>query len=193
MVVVASQNRVKISAVHGAIKLCLPELDVHVSGMATASGVPDQPFGDDETLLGARNRLDNLRRQLQLAASATCQEENRLLVAIEGGVGQRAHDQRLECFAWVAVGSEASRAVSTARSGSFILPPALEELVKGGMELGAADDELFQRTESGKGSGTVGRLTNGGITRTAQYEQAVAMGLIPFLNPHLYLEGHVWL
>jgi non-canonical (house-cleaning) NTP pyrophosphatase len=93
----------------------------------------------------ARNRLDNLRRQL--ADSATRQEGNRLLEAIEGGVGPRAHDQRLECFAWVAVGTEASSVVSTARSSAFILPPALEELVKSGMELGAADDEFFQRKE----------------------------------------------
>ena len=46
--------------------------------------------------------------------------------------------------------------ISTVRSASFILPRALQQMVEGGTELGAADDALFGRSSgSRRGSGTV--------------------------------------
>jgi non-canonical (house-cleaning) NTP pyrophosphatase len=56
------------------------------------------------------------------------------------------------------------------------------------MELGAADDLLFGRIDSGRGSGTVGHLTHNTVTRAAYYEQVIVMALIPFMNPELYPE-----
>jgi non-canonical (house-cleaning) NTP pyrophosphatase len=80
-------------------------------------------------------------------------------------------------------------AISTARSAEFLLPRQLSELVlQQGMELGAADDLLFGRMGSGRGSGTVGHLTHNTVTRAAYYEQVIVMALIPFINPELYPE-----
>lgn len=80
-----------------------------------------------------------------------------------------------------------SGSISTARSAEFLLPRKLSQLVlQEGMELGAADDKLFGRTNSGQGSGTVGHLTNNIVTRSYYYEHAITMALIPFLNPDLY-------
>lgn len=59
-------------------------------------------------------------------------------------------------------------------------------MVSQGMELGAADDQLFKRTKSGYGSGTIGKLTEGLITRQAYYEHAVMLALVPFMRPDLY-------
>jgi inosine/xanthosine triphosphatase len=157
------------------------------------SGVSSQPFGDEETRRGAINRL---KRCIQI-------EPNRdYYVSFEGGVGLSSRGgvrllsssldelpdslQMLECFAWVAVVEGKSQRVSLARTASFVLPPEVSSLVKGGMELGEADDKVFGRS-GGKGmDGTVGKLTSGIINRAEYYAQALQLALIPFTNPELY-------
>ncbi|KIY96300.1 NTPase [Monoraphidium neglectum] len=127
-----------------------------------------------------------------------------LLVAIEGGVlwrpagygnpgggggsGSGSHQGvgELYCMAWCAAKSPLSGTISKARSAEFQLPPALAALVNEGLELGAADDKVFGRMQSGQGTGTIGKLTNGLITREQYYTHAVQMALVPFLNPELY-------
>ena len=51
-----------------------------------------------------------------------------------------------------------------------------------GMELGDADDAVFNDTNSKQKGGTVGKLTHGAIDRTAYYVHALHMALIPFLH-----------
>lgn len=46
--------------------------------------------------------------------------------------------------------------------------------------------QLFGRSSSGQGSGTVGILTGGLITRALFYEHAISLALIPLINPALY-------
>ena len=53
-----------------------------LAGCESQSGVADQPWGDEETLTGAFNRLESIRAQPEATGS--------LLVAIEGGVGYAA-------------------------------------------------------------------------------------------------------
>lgn len=45
---------------------------------------------------------------------------------------------------------------------------------------------MFGRQKSGSGSGTVGQLTKGLITRTDYYDHLVSMALIPYLNQEHY-------
>lgn len=78
--------------------------------------------------------------------------------------------------------------ISTARSAEFLLPSAVSQLVLQGVELGAADDKVFNRNNSGQRSGTIGHLTGDIITRSGYYEHAFVMALIPFMNPELYPE-----
>jgi inosine/xanthosine triphosphatase len=176
--VVASGNGVKIRAAAAALARCWPDASFDVRGEAADSGVPAQPTGDEETLRGALNRAAALRAAHPAA----------LVLAIEGGVAERA-DGELECMAWAVAVSPATGAVSRARSGSFALPPALAALVRGGLELGAADDKLFGRTRSGQGSGTVGHLSRGALSRERYYEDAFVCALLPLLNPQHY-PGH---
>lgn len=51
-ILVASKNPVKINAVQQAIQRCFPDLQVAIAGREAPSGVPDQPYGDEETLAG---------------------------------------------------------------------------------------------------------------------------------------------
>ncbi|MDD5645622.1 MAG: DUF84 family protein, partial [Candidatus Bipolaricaulis sp.] len=67
-----------------------------------------------------------------------------------------------------------------------VLPDAVAQLVRQGMELGAADDRVFGRMGSKLDQGAVGLLTGGIIDRTALYEHAVILALIPFRNDALY-------
>jgi non-canonical (house-cleaning) NTP pyrophosphatase len=77
---------------------------------------------------------------------------------------------------------------SYAKTASFLLPPTITELVlHQNMELGHADDAVFDRTNSKHGSGTVGILTGGQIDRKAYYVHALKLCLIPWLNDGLYL------
>jgi non-canonical (house-cleaning) NTP pyrophosphatase len=57
------------------------------------------------------------------------------------------------------------------------------------MELGHADDLVFQAQNSKQQGGSVGLLTQGLITREAYYQQAMVLALIPFLNESLYPAG----
>ena len=72
------------------------------------------------------------------------------------------------------------------RTGSYTLPTKISELVKGGMELGLADDQVFGRTNSKQDMGSVGLLTSGLINRLEYYDHAMILALIPFMNPELY-------
>ena len=152
------------------------------------TGVPDQPFGDAETRLGAMNRA-------KAAHEAACSEiEDKkghpdFSVGLEGGLEKQPHPQadELWCNAWVAVFS-AEESWGFAKSGSFLLPPALFDLViNEGMELGDADDIVFKRVNSKHGQGTVGKLTDGQIDRESFYVHALKLALIPWIRPELYL------
>jgi non-canonical (house-cleaning) NTP pyrophosphatase len=48
--------------------------------------------------------------------------------------------------------------------------------------------QVFGRTQSGQGNGTVGKLTGSIVTRAAYYEHAIVMALIPLMNLKLYPE-----
>ena len=60
------------------------------------------------------------------------------------------------------------------------------ELLHQGVELGKADDIVFERYNSKQGDGTVGILTRSLIDRTHYYVHALTLALIPFMNPTLY-------
>eukprot|EP00892_Ulva_mutabilis_P010999 jgi/Ulvmu1/8271/UM041_0082.1 len=124
----------------------------------------------------ARTRVQNLRNN----------HADGLCVAIEGGVGQASHGGGLECFAWAVVLDPKTGHTGQARSASFQLPEPVANRIHQGMELGNADDEVFGRTNSGHGSGTVGHLTHGIISRRTYYAHTVTLALIPFLWEDLY-------
>ena len=63
---------------------------------------------------------------------------------------------------------------------------AIAELVRGGIELGEADDQVFGTQGSKQHNGAVGLLTHDVLTRDGFYAQAVQLALIPLINPHLY-------
>lgn len=172
-IAVASDNPVKVQAALLGFQRMFPAAPFSVVGVATESGVSAQPMSDDETLTGARQRALNVRQRVPDAD---------YWVGIEGGIA--AHGDALEAFAWVVVlGRERS---GRSRTATFTLPEEVAALVRQGVELGLADDEVFGRSDSKRQDGSVGLLTGGVIDRTAYYAHAVALALIPFRQPDLH-------
>ena len=171
-VIIASKNPVKINCVREAFSLAMPAKSLVFEGVAVPSGVSDQPMSDDETYQGARNRAFN-------AANA---HEGAFHVGIEGGIEDDG--QIMTAFAWVVIVHQGS--IGKAKTATFELPQRIAALVRAGVELGHADDQVFQRENSKQKDGAVGILTNGIIDRTEYYKQAVLLACVPFLHPALY-------
>ncbi|HCV5447664.1 TPA: inosine/xanthosine triphosphatase [Shigella sonnei] len=63
-VICATTNPAKIQAILQAFHEIFGEGSCHIASVAVESGVPEQPFGSEETRAGARNRVANARRLL---------------------------------------------------------------------------------------------------------------------------------
>ena len=172
-VIIGSRNPVKKQSVEKAFANAVPGEAFRFLGVEAASEVSDQPMSDEETYLGALNRAKNAR--------ATHQEAD-FWVGIEGGISD--NDGHMEAFAWIVILSRSSS--SRARTATFLLPEKVAELVRQGVELGDADDQVFGRTNSKQKDGAVGILTHGQINRENYYTHAVTLAMIPFLNSDLF-------
>ncbi len=171
LLALASKNPVKAQALRLGFGRMFPYLDFEIRSLSVPSGVSDQPSSDRETLEGARQRAEGVALALPEADFS---------VGIEGGIDD--YDGEMNAFAWVVVVGGKRRGQS--RSATFPLPPAVAKLVRGGLELGEADDRIFGRTQSKQEEGAVGLLTDKAIDRTRLYEQAVALAFIPFKSSH---------
>lgn len=70
-------------------------------------------------------------------------------------------------------------------SGCFAVAAVLRvapHVASQGMELGVADDQVFGRVDSKREGGSVGLLSGGLIDRTAYYEHAMTLALVPFMD-----------
>jgi inosine/xanthosine triphosphatase len=167
-VAVGSTNPVKIGAAR-AVLARLAET-VEVVGVAAASGVPDQPWGDDETIRGALAR----------ARAAREAEDADLGIGIEGGVVAN-DDGSVRTNAWAAAVTRDGR-IGVGGSLVISLPDRVAALVRGGMELGHAMDTVAGMHNVKQGPGAVGILTRGLVTRQQAYEMLVAYALAPLLD-----------
>ncbi len=171
-IVVASTNPVKIEAVRRGFAAMFPDAGLAVSGVAVPSGVSDQPMSDAETFQGALNRARNARQHTPDAD---------YWAGVEGGLDEQHGD--LLAFAWVVILS--ANGTGSSRTATFALPQEITALIRQGVELGAADDIVFGRSNSKQANGAVGILTADAIDRTHYYEHAVILALVPFKNPAL--------
>ena len=142
LVVVGSANPVKLAAVTAVIQRVWPSCQLH--GIAAESGVPAQPFGDDETQQGA---LARARAALRADPAAD------LGVGLEGGVVVEA-DGRMRTCAWAAV-IDRRGIERVGGSLAMPLPRGVAERIRAGEELGYAMDAVAQATGTKHGRGAV--------------------------------------
>ena len=171
-VAVGSTNPVKIAAARAVLTSLAP--DARIEGVAVASGVADQPFGDEETIRGALARATAARAAL----------DAELGVGIEGGVVEQADGSMRTC-AWAAIVDAGGRQ-GVGGSLAMPLPARVAEMIRDGVELGHAMDRLVGEHDTKRGKGAVGILTAGLVDRQRAYEVLVRYALAPFLSEDLY-------
>jgi inosine/xanthosine triphosphatase len=171
-VAVGSSNPVKVQAVREVLRFIAPE--AIIAGVPVESGVPDQPWGDEETIRGARARAIAARDALSMEIG----------VGIEGGVVENA-DGSLRTCAWAVIVGEDGRE-GIGGSLAMGLPASVAALVRSGMELGDAMDAVTGKVDVKRMAGAVGILTSGLVDRQEAYEVIVAYALAPFVSKKMY-------
>jgi inosine/xanthosine triphosphatase len=172
-IIVASTNPVKVNAALLGFQEMFPETEFEAEGVKTASGVSDQPIGDEETFRGAYNRVQAAREN---------NPEADFWVGIEGG--NIWHKDEMEGMAWIIVLSKDK--MGKARTAGFFLPQKTIDLINQGYEMGHADEIIFGMHNTKQNQGSTGLLTDNVMNRTRFYVPAVILALIPFKKPDLY-------
>jgi inosine/xanthosine triphosphatase len=174
---VGSTNPVKLAAARAVLARAFPACAVRA--VAVPSGVPDQPWGDDETRRGAAERARAALASLGGTGDA-------LGVGFEGGVVDDAG--ALRTCAWAAVATPDGR-VHLGGSLAMPLPPAVAARLRAGQELGHAVDDLLGTTGTKHAGGAVGVLTRGLVDRQRAYEVLLTYALAPLLAPEFWPAG----
>lgn len=171
IVAVGSLNPVKIEATRAVIARVAPA--ARVEHVRVSSSVRDQPWGDDETIRGARTRADAARRALDAD----------LGVGIEGGVVEDS--EGIRTCAWAVV-VDRSGHQGTGGSLAMPLPPGIATLLHEGLELGHAMDRVAGTHNVKQAQGAVGLLTAGLIDRQRAYEAILTYALAPWIAPDFW-------
>ena len=164
-VVSATTNPAKIQAILAAFDQIFGEGSCLIDAISVETGVPEQPFGSEETRAGARNRVANARE---------ARPDADFWVAIEAGIDEGA------TFSWVVIESRNQR--GEARSATLPLPEMILEQVRAGEALGPVMSKYTGIDKIGNKEGAIGVFTAGVLTRSSVYHQAVVLALSPFHN-----------
>jgi len=163
-VAVGSGNPVKRDAVDDALA------DATVDAVGVAGGVPEQPWGDDETIEGAGNRAER----------ALAEGDYDLGVGLEGGAAERAG--KLFLVMWAAA-TDGER-VEVGGGPRIRLPEDVAARLYDGAELGPVMDDLLDTSGVAESQGAAGVLTGGVTNRTEALGTAAAGALGPFVTDY---------
>ncbi|WP_270179622.1 DUF84 family protein [Alkalihalobacillus sp. CinArs1] len=154
-VAVGSLNPVKLDSVRTLTTF-------EVKGYDVSSGVSEQPWGDEETILGAKQR----------AFAALEEGQSDIGIGLEGGVHQIGH--LLYVCNWGVLVDRNGKEI-VAGGARFPLPDEVKQRLENGDELGPVMSEFASRANVNKKEGAIGIVTKGAITRTTMYEHIVKM------------------
>ncbi|MFB6094588.1 MAG: inosine/xanthosine triphosphatase [Halanaeroarchaeum sp.] len=157
-IAVGSENPVKRTATERA----MGDVATEIATIDVASGVPEQPWGEAETIGGAKTR----------AARARAAGTFDLGVGIEGGVAEIEGADALFLIMWAAV-SDGSR-VGLGAGPRLPLPESIAGRLAEGEELGPVLDDRLDTAGIAREEGAVGVFTDGIVTREDALFQAVA-------------------
>ena len=165
-------NPVKLNATINILKKIYNNLDV--SAVNVDSGIPDQPFGLDETIKGAINRAKN-----------AFSDEYDLSVGIESGLMETPNSLTGYIdLQWCAIFD--GDIVTLGVSSGFEYPPEVVKEVLSGVEVGDVMDKITGVEELGQKKGAVSYLSRDMLNRTENTEQCVLTAMIPRLNKEVY-------
>lgn len=164
-VVAATTNPAKIKAISLAFDDVFGPDQYRIEGIEVDSGVPEQPIGNHETRTGSRHRA--------MCARQVCPEAD-FWVGVEAGIEENM------TFAWMTIENHHMRGES--RSASLMLPESVLQGIAEGKALGSEMKAITGTNDIGRREGAIGVFTNGVLTRTSVYHQALVLALVPFHN-----------
>ena len=171
-VIVGSKNPVKLNATRNILRNIYGEIDI--SSIDVESGVPDQPFGLDETIKGAVNR-----------AKKAYSDDFDLSVGIESGLMETPNTiTGYIDLQWCAI-FDGDR-ITLGVSSGFEYPPEVIKEVLNGFEVGDVMDRITGITDLGTKKGAVSYLSKDMLDRTENTEQCVLTAMIPRMNEDIY-------
>jgi non-canonical (house-cleaning) NTP pyrophosphatase len=127
-------------------------------------------MSDDEALQGVRNRASRAMDALNSDFG----------VGLEGGLQRIGNDWFNS--GWVVIKYRAG-AEGIGTTLRMMVPHSLMTYIHTGHELGTACDLVFQKINSKQTQGYFGMMTNGFITRTSAFSDAIVAALSVFIQP----------
>ncbi|MDS9471782.1 DUF84 family protein [Sporosarcina pasteurii] len=148
--IIGSTNQAKVQAVKNVIRHYFPNAEV--TAIEANSGVAAQPFGDEEAIMGAMNR----------AQQVYSKEKNVIGIGLEGGV--RLLGETMYICNWGALVLPTEQVI-TAGGAQIPLPNEIASEIHLGKELGPVIDRYFKAKGLRQKEGAMGMFTAGTVSR----------------------------
>jgi len=191
IVAVGSSRKPKLAAVReavdGMINLLPGGTSIEIVGIEVESGVNHTPLSYEESMRGARQRAEALKKIAQEEAKPW-----NYFVGLEGGLDSLMEDGArrvfLESWAYVSDGTHGH----FGRSGAVELPEELaEEVFVKGTELSVAIDQFAGEVGIRDTQGAWGVLSGNKITRQEAFRVALIAAFAPFFNSNAYRKSAI--
>lgn len=177
LIIVGSSNPVKINATKNVFEKFYTCLKIR--GVEFKTSTPPQPIGLKQTISGAIERAKMAKESFPRAD---------FTVGIEAGLIPMPYTLTGYVDQQFAAILDKDGRITIGGGPVFEHPPKiLRRVLKGGLEIGVAMEELTGIEGIGEMHGAIGYLSHGFLNRTHLTEQAVFMALIPRINFNLYL------
>jgi len=168
-IAIGTKNQAKIIAVQN---ICLQFMNnPEFISLDVPSNVSAQPFGDEETLQGAKNR----------ALQACNEEPVHMAFGLEGGVKEL--DGQLYICNWGVLHTKEGEQY-IAGGAQLPLPQDVALAVRNGEELGPVMEHYTNQTGVRQNEGAVGIFTSNIVKRADMFEHIVKLLLGQYLKDH---------
>ena len=158
--VIGSVNMAKVIAANDVVSQHFPHSTI--SSVEVGSGVSNQPYGDEETRLGAINR----------ALRAAGKNGETIGIGLEGGV--RLIDEQMYLCNWGALALPNGKRF-TAGGAQIPLPQEIAVRVAAGNELGHVVDTYFELSGIRSKEGAIGMFTAGAVNRNDLFKHIMQL------------------
>lgn len=167
-VFVGTTSAIKLSGVQQAINEI--GLELNVEGIKVESGIADQPIGFEQTLQGAKNRLQNLK-------DALIDKEYEYIVAVEAGIVELSPENHFDMNICLIENKKGVRKY-TFSTGFHVQEQLYKEIIEKNLELGPYFQEKYGVTEKDP----FVYVTNKAVNRSQVITQAVKVALSRLRN-----------
>lgn len=153
IIAIGTKNRAKINAAQQAFI----SYEHQLVSISVPSGVSEQPFSDEETIVGAINRATEARKATK----------SHIGIGLEGGVHRL--DNEIYICNWGALVASSISEPIVAGGARIRLPDEVARRLQAGDELGPVMDEYAHQQNVREAEGAVGIFTNGIVNRTEMF------------------------